>query len=165
MTASKMLMASMTHFRPLTCAANSASYPSRLVPHPPDLIKWVQREGGFVHQAVKVAQDTTNGLGLVASEEIPKGSDLIALPHHIPLRFATFEYDGGDGLPSALVNLASQVPGTCFHYTLVAIFDSWAYFFIFTGTVCFLRYSWSMGIVQISIVVLNLYVKFGCLFL
>lgn len=86
-----------------------------------------------MHQAVKVAQDTTNGLGLVASEEIPKGSDLIALPHHIPLRFATLESNGGDGLHSALVNLASQVPGTCFHYTLVAIFDSWLTFFYFYG--------------------------------
>ncbi|KAF3432118.1 hypothetical protein FNV43_RR26857 [Rhamnella rubrinervis] len=110
MTASKMLMASMTHFRPLTSAANSASYHSRLVPHPPDLIKWVRREGGFVHQAVKIAQDTTNGLGLLASEEIPKGTDLISLPDHLPLRFAPLESDGGDGLHSVLVNLARQVP-------------------------------------------------------
>lgn len=67
-----------------------------------------------MHQAVKIAQDATNGLGLLASEEIPKGSDLIALPDHIPLRFTPLESDGGDGLHSVLVNLARQVPGMKF---------------------------------------------------
>lgn len=119
MATSKMIMASMTHFRPLTCAAystsGSGSYPSRLVPHPPDLIKWVRREGGFVHPAVRIAQDTSNGLGLLASEEIPKGSDLIALPHHIPFRFSPLESHGGDdALHSVLIDLARQVPGICF---------------------------------------------------
>ncbi|EXC16432.1 Histone-lysine N-methyltransferase setd3 [Morus notabilis] len=97
MAASKMVMASsLTHFRRLTCAAtdSSASYPARLVPQPPDLIKWVRRQGGFVHHSLKIAQDSTNGLGLLASDEIPKGSDLIALPHHIPLRFSPLESDG-----------------------------------------------------------------------
>ncbi|OMP12703.1 hypothetical protein COLO4_02853 [Corchorus olitorius] len=49
MAASKMLIPSLTHFRPLTCAASAAaaSYPARLVPHPPDLVKWVKREGGL----------------------------------------------------------------------------------------------------------------------
>nr|XP_015895374.2 actin-histidine N-methyltransferase [Ziziphus jujuba var. spinosa] len=114
MATSKMIMASMTHFRQLTCAAYSTSasgsYPTRLVPHPPDLIKWVRREGGFVHPAVRIAQDTSNGLGLLASEEIPKGSDLIALPDQIPLRFTPLESDGGDGLHSVLIDLARQVP-------------------------------------------------------
>ncbi|XP_075660189.1 uncharacterized protein LOC142630018 [Castanea sativa] len=109
MVASKIVMASLslslTHRRALTCAAKaSAAYPARLVPHPPDLIKWVRKEGGFVHQAVKIAQqhEETIGLGLVASEDIPKGSDLIALPHHIPL---SFEFDH-----SVLSNLARKVP-------------------------------------------------------
>nr|XP_023922521.1 histone-lysine N-methyltransferase setd3 [Quercus suber]POE97882.1 histone-lysine n-methyltransferase setd3 [Quercus suber] len=107
MVASKIVMASLslTHRRALTCAATaSAAYPARLVPHPPDLIKWVRKEGGFVHQAVKIAQqhDETIGLGLVASEDIPKGSDLIALPHHIPL---SFEFDH-----PVLSNLARKVP-------------------------------------------------------
>ena len=111
MVASKIVMASLslTHRRALTCAATaSAAYPARLVPHPPDLIKWVRKEGGFVHQAVKIAQlhDETIGLGLVASEDIPKGSDLIALPHHIPL---SFEFDH-----SVLSNLARKVPGMAF---------------------------------------------------
>ncbi|CAN6549664.1 unnamed protein product [Malus baccata var. baccata] len=109
MAASKMLMASFTAFRPLTCAA-SASYPARLVPHPPDLIKWVRREGGFVHEAVKIAQDSSFGLGLVASEEIPKGSELIVLPEHVPLRFGSIESDGGDGVDSVLDDLARLVP-------------------------------------------------------
>ncbi|KAF5939704.1 hypothetical protein HYC85_023963 [Camellia sinensis] len=105
---------SLTHFRPLTCAAtptSSSSSPApRLVPHPPDLINWVRREGGFVHQAVKISQVDPYGLGLVASEEIPKGSDLIALPDHIPLQFGSLELDGGDAAHSVLVNLARQVP-------------------------------------------------------
>ncbi|KAM0961097.1 hypothetical protein ACFX2I_020415 [Malus domestica] len=109
MAASKMLMASFTAFRPLTCAA-SASYPARLAPHPPDLIKWVRREGGFVHEAVKIAQDSSFGLGLVASEEIPKGSELIVLPEHVPLRFGSIESDGGDGVDSVLDDLARLVP-------------------------------------------------------
>ncbi|THG14858.1 hypothetical protein TEA_010425 [Camellia sinensis var. sinensis] len=110
---------SLTHFRPLTCAAiptSSSSLPApRLVPHPPDLINWVRREGGFVHQAVKISQVDLYGLGLVASEEIPKGSDLIALPDHIPLQFGSLELDGGDAAHSVLVNLARQVPAPlCF---------------------------------------------------
>ncbi|KAK9935433.1 hypothetical protein M0R45_022536 [Rubus argutus] len=113
MAASKIVMASLTVIRPLTCAASasaSASYPGRLAPHPPDLIKWVRREGGFVHEAVKMAQDANFGLGLVASEEIPKGSELVVLPQHIPLRFVSLESEDGDGLDSVLANLARQVP-------------------------------------------------------
>ncbi|KAM1919326.1 hypothetical protein FF1_023849 [Malus domestica] len=91
--ASKMIMASFTAFRPLTCAA-PAFYPARLAPHPPDLIKWVRREGGFVHEAVKIAQDSSFGLRLVASEEMPKGSELIVLPEQVPLRFDPIESDG-----------------------------------------------------------------------
>ncbi|KAI8538820.1 hypothetical protein RHMOL_Rhmol09G0133200 [Rhododendron molle] len=105
---------SLTHFRPLTCAAaatsSSPSSLARLVQHPPDLIKWVRKEGGFVHQSVKIAQVDPYGLGLVASDEIPKGSDLIALPHHVPLQFGSIETDGGDGAYSVLANLARQVP-------------------------------------------------------
>ncbi|KAF5737766.1 Rubisco methyltransferase family protein isoform 3 [Tripterygium wilfordii] len=109
MAASKMaMMASLTRCRPLTCAASAAaSYPARLVPHPPDLIKWVRREGGFVHEAVEISQDGPNGLGLVASQGIPYGSELIVLPNHIPLKFLSDDSDGAD---SVLVNLARQVP-------------------------------------------------------
>ncbi|KAL5760923.1 hypothetical protein ACOSQ2_019761 [Xanthoceras sorbifolium] len=106
MVASKMLLSSLTQIRPIKCAA---SYHTRLVPQPPDLVKWVRREGGFVHQAVKIApqQDDAYGLGLLASEDIPKGSLLISLPVHIPLKF---ESDDGNGADSVLVNLARQVP-------------------------------------------------------
>ncbi|XAR72198.1 Histone-lysine N-methyltransferase [Bertholletia excelsa] len=102
----------LTHFRPFACAAATA-YSGRLVPHPPDLIKWVRREGGFVHQAVKIAQLEPYGLGLVASEEITKGSDLIALPDHVPLQFGSIDSDGGAASAAAhpvLVNLASKIP-------------------------------------------------------
>ncbi|XP_004228642.1 uncharacterized protein [Solanum lycopersicum] len=109
MSSKMMLMAnSLTHVRPLTCAA-AAVYPSRLVAQPPDLIKWVKTEGGFVHKSIKVAQGDTFGLGLVASEDIPKGSDLIALPQHIPLKFdgSTSESENSH---SALIKLAQHVP-------------------------------------------------------
>lgn len=107
----------ITQFRPLTCAAATATatacHPGRLVPNPPDLIKWVRREGGFVHQAVRIAPSADScGLGLVASQDIPKGSDLIALPHHMPLRFSSLESEGVDTIDSVLVNLTRQVPGT-----------------------------------------------------
>ncbi|OMO93994.1 hypothetical protein COLO4_16581 [Corchorus olitorius] len=110
MAASKMLIPSLTHFRPLTCAASAAaaSYPARLVPHPPDLVKWVKREGGFVHDVVKIAHDTTFGLGLVASGQIPKGSDLIVLPDHIPLKFQSDNQDGA--ADSVLLHLSQLVP-------------------------------------------------------
>ena len=81
-----MVSLSLTHCRALMFAATaSVTYPACLVPHPPGLIKWARKEGGFVHQAVKIAQqhDETISLGLVASEDIPKGFDLIALSHHI----------------------------------------------------------------------------------
>ncbi|KDP38111.1 hypothetical protein JCGZ_04754 [Jatropha curcas] len=111
MAASKMVIASLTHCRPLTCAATAtASYPARLVPHPPELIKWVRREGGFVHQAVKISQDGTNSFGLIASQAIPKGSELIVLPDHIPLKFGPLDFEVADGATSALVNLAQKVP-------------------------------------------------------
>lgn len=117
MAAPKIAMASLslTHFRPLSSASMaslSPSFSSRLVPHPPDLIRWVRREGGFVHQALKIAQDGYTGLGLLASDHIPKGSELIVLPHNLPLRFESLEAGDSDEADSVLVNLARQVPGT-----------------------------------------------------
>ncbi|KAK3222229.1 hypothetical protein Dsin_009254 [Dipteronia sinensis] len=105
MAASKMLLSSLTQISPIKCAV---SYHTRLVRHPPDLLKWVKREGGFVHQALKISpqqqDDNTYGLGLVASQDIPKGSLLISLPHHIPLKC------DADAADSVLLNLARQVP-------------------------------------------------------
>ncbi|XP_055819088.1 uncharacterized protein LOC129887881 [Solanum dulcamara] len=112
MSSKMMLMAnSLTHVRPLTCtvAAVAAAYPSRLVPQPPDLIKWVKTEGGFVHKSIKIAQGDTFGLGLVASEDIPKGSDLIALPQHIPLKFGASSSEP-ENSHCALIKLAQHVP-------------------------------------------------------
>lgn len=109
MATSKAVMCSLTHLRPLTCAASSSA--SRIVPHPPDLIKWVTREGGFVHRAVKIAPQLDPngyGLGLVAKEEIPMGSDLIVLPQHLPLHFSSFDDD------SVLLQLARHVPGNVY---------------------------------------------------
>uniref|UniRef100_M1AL45 SET domain containing protein n=1 Tax=Solanum tuberosum TaxID=4113 RepID=M1AL45_SOLTU len=113
MSSKMMLMAnSLTHVRPLTCAtaaAAAAVYPSRLVAQPPDLIKWVKIEGGFVHKSIKIAQGDSFGLGLVASEDIPKGSDLIALPQHIPLKFDGSSSES-ENSHSALIKLAQHVP-------------------------------------------------------
>ncbi|MCL7042690.1 hypothetical protein MKW94_007371 [Papaver nudicaule] len=105
---------SLTHFRTLTCASSSSSsvyYTDRLVSNPPDLIGWVRKEGGFVHKGLKLVDEESNGVGLVSSEDIPKGSDLISLPSHLPLKFQSLESgDGGDGLESVLIQLARQVP-------------------------------------------------------
>ncbi|KAK7398875.1 hypothetical protein VNO78_10049 [Psophocarpus tetragonolobus] len=91
--------------RPLTYAASASASASRVVPQPVDLIKWVRREGGLVHRAVKIAElDSSNGLGLVVREEIPRGTDLIVLPHHLPLRFPSLQQH-----PS-LHHLARHVP-------------------------------------------------------
>ncbi|KAK9060089.1 hypothetical protein SSX86_020793 [Deinandra increscens subsp. villosa] len=97
----------LTFHRRLTI---SAAATPRLVPNPPDLIKWVRREGGFVHPSVRIAESGPYGLGLVASEEIPKGSELISLPEHIPLRFPVIESDNGDESFASLINLARYVP-------------------------------------------------------
>ncbi|CAH1431463.1 unnamed protein product [Lactuca virosa] len=97
----------LTFNRRLTC---SAAATLRLVPNPPDLIKWVRREGGFVHPSVRIAESGPYGLGLIASEEIHKGSELIALPEHIPLRFPVNDSGGGDESYSNLVNLTRYVP-------------------------------------------------------
>ncbi|KAB1999594.1 hypothetical protein ES319_D12G173000v1 [Gossypium barbadense] len=108
MAAAKLLIPTLSHFRPLTCAAAvSASNPARLVPRPPDLLKWIKREGGFVHEAVTITQDTTYGLGLVASGGIPKGSDLIVLPEHVPLKFQSDKDDEAD---SVSLPLSNRVP-------------------------------------------------------
>ncbi|XP_051145076.1 uncharacterized protein LOC127261001 [Andrographis paniculata] len=108
-----LMASSLNHVRPLAYAAASAClYTTRLVTQPPDLVKWVQREGGFVHRSIKVGyleEEKPNGLGLglglLASEDIPKGTDLITLPQHIPLRF-----EAKDGESSALIDLARHIP-------------------------------------------------------
>ncbi|KAK1302859.1 hypothetical protein QJS10_CPB12g01370 [Acorus calamus] len=67
-------------------------------------------EGGFVHRSIKVRDDVTHGLGLIASEGIPTGSELIALPDRLPLWWSPQDVDGGDGPGSVLANLARQIP-------------------------------------------------------
>lgn len=110
MANSKMAMASLAaHIRPFTCLG--ASQPSRLAPHPPDLVRWIKREGGFVHHAVKLSQETPFGVGLISAEHIPQGTDLIALPPHVPLRFESD--DSSSSSSSLLATLARRVPGKC----------------------------------------------------
>ncbi|CAL5215226.1 unnamed protein product [Lathyrus oleraceus] len=107
--AAMLMSSSLSHVRPLTCASSS-----RLVSHPHDLVKWVKREGGFVHRAVKIAQPDSGGLGLglglVAKEEIPIGTDLIVLPQHLPLHFTSFHQDQKNDENSVLLQLSSHVP-------------------------------------------------------
>ncbi|KAI4379089.1 hypothetical protein MLD38_005428 [Melastoma candidum] len=112
-SASRTLFYSLTlRRRPLSSFSAAASYfPSmRLDPNPPDLIGWVRKEGGFVHPSVNISRDEPpHGLGLVASQDIPKGSDLIALPDRLPLGFDVDGRDGTEANP-VLVELASKVP-------------------------------------------------------
>ncbi|WVZ73778.1 hypothetical protein U9M48_022054 [Paspalum notatum var. saurae] len=94
--------------RSLSCAASSAAAP-RLAPQPPDLVRWVQREGGFVHPALRVVDHLEHGLGVsaVAGEgDIPPGDVLIALPGRLPLRLRRPAGTADD----LLVQLAQQVP-------------------------------------------------------
>ncbi|EPS70598.1 hypothetical protein M569_04159, partial [Genlisea aurea] len=97
----------LNHSRPLACLSTA-----RLVPSPPDLVKWIRREGGFLHDSVRVSpledekQVVGLGLGLVALDDIAKGTELIALPPHIPLRFECGARDDD----SLLVDLARHIP-------------------------------------------------------
>lgn len=63
-----------------------------------------------MNDAVNITHDTTNyGLGLFASAEIPKGSDLIVLPDHVPLKFQS-DNNKDDEATSILLHLSNQVP-------------------------------------------------------
>ncbi|CAH9104933.1 unnamed protein product [Cuscuta epithymum] len=96
------MASSLTHARPFI--SSPTVYSSRLVPHPPDLVKWIRREGGFVHPSLRIANLEKNGLGLVVSEDIPKGSGLISLPENLPLQFGLVESD------TTIAKLAQQIP-------------------------------------------------------
>lgn len=110
-----LLSSSLTHSsgngsrsRSLSCSAASAAAP-RLAPQPPDLVRWVQREGGFVHPALRVANHPEHGLGVSAAAsdgDIPLGDVLIALPGRLPLRLRRPTGAADD----VLVRLAQQVP-------------------------------------------------------
>jgi hypothetical protein len=57
---------------------------------------------------------------LIASHDIPKGSQLIVLPDNIPLKFG--DEDGVDEAHSVLVKLAQKVPGMYFFpYSWVSV--------------------------------------------
>ncbi|KAB8088787.1 hypothetical protein EE612_013503, partial [Oryza sativa] len=53
--------------RSLSCSAAAASAAPRIAPQPPDLLRWVQREGGFVHPALRVVDHPEHGLGVSAA--------------------------------------------------------------------------------------------------
>jgi hypothetical protein len=103
--------ASSIRSRNLSCSA-AFTAATRLAPQPPDLVRWVQREGGFVHRALRVANHPEHGLGISASSaaaygDIPIGDVLIALPSQLPLRLRRPTSAADD----VLVQLAQQVPG------------------------------------------------------
>uniref|UniRef100_A0ACD5Z548 Uncharacterized protein n=1 Tax=Avena sativa TaxID=4498 RepID=A0ACD5Z548_AVESA len=108
-TTSTLLSSSLARSRrSLSCAAASATAP-RIAQQPPDLFRWVQREGGFVHPALRVADHPEYGLGVsatVADGVIPPGAVLIDLPGRIPLRLRR-PVDAADAV---LMQLADQVP-------------------------------------------------------
>lgn len=60
---------------------------------------------------MKIVQLDPYGFGLVVSDDVPIGSDLIALPHHVPLRFS--ENVEGVGFESVLDDLGRRIPGMC----------------------------------------------------
>uniref|UniRef100_A0A453PID1 Uncharacterized protein n=1 Tax=Aegilops tauschii subsp. strangulata TaxID=200361 RepID=A0A453PID1_AEGTS len=96
--------------RSLSCSAASAATAPRIAQQPPDLLRWVQREGGFVHPALRVADHLEYGLGVSATAAdgiIPPGAVLIDLPGRIPLRLRR-PADAADAL---LMQLADRVPG------------------------------------------------------
>jgi len=62
-----------------------ASYSPRLSPNAPDLVQWIRDEGGFVHEGLKLENESFTGLGLVSSTPISAGTEIISLPRHIPL--------------------------------------------------------------------------------
>ncbi|KAM0952759.1 putative [histone H3]-lysine(4) N-trimethyltransferase chromatin remodeling SET family [Dioscorea sansibarensis] len=101
LTATAGMAASLAGHRTITCSA------ARIAPQPPDLIRWVRREGGFVNPKLKISDMGAHGLCVVASEDIPEGSDLIALPSHLPLRFKKSPESDGD---STLFELALRIP-------------------------------------------------------
>lgn len=95
--------------RSLSCSAAAASAAPRIAPQPPDLLRWVQREGGFVHPALRVVDHPEHGLGVSAAAaegDIPPGDVLIALPGRLPLRLRR----PAGAADAVLVQLADQVP-------------------------------------------------------
>ncbi|XP_042469018.1 actin-histidine N-methyltransferase-like [Zingiber officinale] len=98
--------ASIAQRRRLMCRAAA----SRLVPHPPDLVRWVRREGGFVHPNITVSDRGPYGLGVVATGDIQPGSELIALPSHLPLFFERCPHNDDGGGHSTLMQLALRIP-------------------------------------------------------
>ncbi|XP_038977085.1 actin-histidine N-methyltransferase-like [Phoenix dactylifera] len=103
---------SLTHRRQLTSSAPPVTAAARIVPHPPDLVRWVRREGGLLHPKLKIADHPYHGLGVVATDDIPQRSELVVLPSHLPLRLRRDpEPDGGgEGPDSVLSQLARRVP-------------------------------------------------------
>ncbi|CAA6659381.1 unnamed protein product [Spirodela intermedia] len=120
-TASKLLLTATADFlSSSTCSlrhrralAVSASRYPRIAPFPQDLVGWVKREGGFVHPKLKIADGGEYGLTLVASEDIPRGSRLVALPERLTLRLRWSQDDDcADRPDSPLSQLVKRVPGT-----------------------------------------------------
>ncbi|MQL92182.1 hypothetical protein Taro_024806 [Colocasia esculenta] len=113
---------SLVHRRPLTCSAST--YHPRLAPYPPDLVRWVRREGGFLHPELRIADGGTDGFGLVAAGHIPKGTRLVALPEHLPLRLRWSDgaIGGADRSGSPLFELVNRVPGNALRSLFGAVF-------------------------------------------
>ncbi|KAK3155201.1 hypothetical protein QOZ80_2BG0200190 [Eleusine coracana subsp. coracana] len=107
-TTSTLLSSSLARTqRKLSCSAATADAP-RIAPHPPDLVRWVQREGGFIHPALCVANHQEYGLGVSTGAiegDIPPGELLIALPGRLPLRLRRPTSAADD----VLLQLAKQV--------------------------------------------------------
>uniref|UniRef100_A0A0D9VKP2 SET domain-containing protein n=1 Tax=Leersia perrieri TaxID=77586 RepID=A0A0D9VKP2_9ORYZ len=106
-TTSTLLSSSLSRTRRgVSCSASAP----RIAPQPPDLLRWVQREGGFVHPGLRVVDHPEHGLGVsvaAAEGEIPPGDVLIALSGRLPLRLRRPAAGAADAV---LMQLAEQVP-------------------------------------------------------
>eukprot|EP01018_Ginkgo_biloba_P038165 Gb_41393 [translate_table: standard] len=86
-----------------------ASHSTRLSPNAPDLMQWIRHEGGFVHQGLRLDDGGPSGLGLVSSQTISAGTEIISLPRHIPLALPPLD-SAPDHPDAVLIDLARRLP-------------------------------------------------------
>ncbi|KAG6551561.1 hypothetical protein Mapa_006984 [Marchantia paleacea] len=74
----------------------------------PELCQWIEKHGGYVSPGVELSQDGQSGLGLLASQWIPRGQTLIRLPSHLQLGMRS----GDANCPASetLQAIANRVP-------------------------------------------------------
>ncbi|BBN19866.1 hypothetical protein MPTK1_8g14370 [Marchantia polymorpha subsp. ruderalis] len=74
----------------------------------PDLRQWVEKHGGYVSPGIELSQDGQSGLGLLASQWIPRGQTLIRLPSRLQLGMRSG--DANCPADETLQTIANRVP-------------------------------------------------------